>query len=120
MDAKKWPVLGQILIGLGAISGLINIFAGVAGKNIIGIVLGVVAFIFYWSFYKMHKWAYIGVNILLSLGILVSLLSIGKIPVAVLIIAVIYPALVLFYFNSKKIRALFDKMPAADNPTPQS
>jgi hypothetical protein len=107
MDAKKWPVLAQILIGLGAIGELVNISAGVLNKSALGVIIGVVGFLLYWGFYKMQKWAYIGINILLSLGILLSLASTGRIPLVILIVAVVYPAFVLVYFNSPKIRGFF-------------
>ncbi len=107
MDTKKWPVFAQILIGLGVVGGLVNIAAGLSEKNVPVAIAGIIGLVIYWSFYKFKKWALIGMNILLSLGILTALLSIGKIPNLILFVAIIYPGSVLFYFNSPKIKELF-------------
>jgi len=107
VDTKKWPVLAQILIGLGVIGGLINTFGGLYQKNIIMIIAGIIGLVIYWSFYKFKKWALIGIYILLSLSILMTLLGIGKIPNLILFVSIVYPALVLVYFNSEKIKELF-------------
>ena len=107
MDTKKWPVLGQILIGLGVIGGLMNIAMGLSQKNIIMIIAGIIGIVTYWSVYKLKRWALIGLNILLSLSIALTLTSIGKMPNLILFVAIIYPALVLIYFNSAKIKELF-------------
>ena len=107
MDTKKWPVLGQILIGLGVIGGLMNIAMGLSQKNIIMIIAGIIGIVTYWSVYKLKRWALIGLNILLSLSIAFTLVNIGKMPNLILFVAIIYPALVLIYFNSAKIKELF-------------
>ena len=107
MDTKKWPVLGQILIGLGVIGGLMNIVLGLSQKNTLMIIAGIVGLVIYWNVYKFKKWALIGLNILLSLSIALTLVNIGKMPNLILFVAIIYPALVLIYFNSEKIKELF-------------
>ena len=107
MDTKKWPILAQILIGLGVIGGLVNMAAGLSQKNIPVIIVGIIGLVIYWSFYRLKKWALIAMNILLSLNILMALFNIGRIPNLILFAIIIYPALVLFYFNSPKIRGLF-------------
>ena len=107
MENKKWPVLGQILIGLGVIGGLMNIVLGLSHKNILVIIVGIVGLVIYWNLYKFKKWALIGLNILLSLSIALTLVNIGKTPNLILFVAIIYPALVLIYFNSAKIKELF-------------
>ncbi len=107
MDTKKWPVLGQILIGLGVIGGLMNIALGLSQKNILVIIAGIVGLVIYWGVYKLKKWALIGLNILLSLSIALTLVNIGKMSTLILLVAIIYPALVLIYFNSAKIKELF-------------
>jgi len=109
MDNKKWPVLAQILIGLGVIGGLMNIIGGLYQKNIIMVIAGIAGLVIYWNVYKFKKWALIGLNILLSLSIALTLISIGKMPNLILFVAIIYPALVLIYFNSAKIKELFRK-----------
>ena len=107
MDTKKWPVLGQILIGLGVIGGLMNITGGVWQKNILMIIAGIVGLVIYWSVYKFKKWALIGLNILLSLSIAFTLVNIGKMPTLILLVAIIYPLLLIMYFNSTKVKELF-------------
>ncbi len=116
METKKWPLLAQIIIGLGVIGGLINIAAGLSQKNIPVIIAGIVGLVIYWSFYKFQKWALIGMNIVLSLSILTALLSIGKLPNWILFVAIIYPGSVIFYFNSTKIKGLF-RQTEEDNET---
>ncbi len=106
MDTKKWPILAQILIGLGVISGLMNIAGGLWQKNILMIIAGMVGLVVYWNLYKFKEWALIGVNILLSLSILLALVNLGKMPTLVLLFGIGYPALLLIYFNSTKIKEL--------------
>lgn len=107
MDTKKWPVLGQILIALGVIGGLMNIALGLSQKNILMIIAGIVGLVIYWNLYKFEKWALIGLNILLSLSIAFTLVNIGKMPTLILLVAIIYPLLLIIYFNSVKIKELF-------------
>ncbi len=106
VDTKKWPILAQILIGLGVISGLMNIAGGLWQKNILMIIAGMVGLVVYWNLYKFKEWALIGVNILLSLSILLALVNLGKMPTLVLLFGIGYPALLLIYFNSTKIKEL--------------
>lgn len=116
MDTKKWPLLAQILIGLGIISSLVNIYEGLLLKNLLGIVVGIIGLLIYWYVYKFKKWALIVLNILLSLSIAMALVSIGKIPKLILFVAIIYPASLLLYFNSTKIRELFRKTETNSTP----
>jgi len=106
MDTKKWPILAQILIGLGVIGGLVNMAAGLSQRNLPAIIAGIIGLVIYWSFYKFKKWGLTAMNILLSLNILMALFSIGRIPNLILFVVIIYPGLVLFYFNSEEIRGL--------------
>jgi len=107
VDTKKWPVLAQILIGLGVIGGLMNIIGGLYQKNIIMVIAGIAGFVIYWNVYKFKKWALIGLNILLSLSIALTLVNIGRMPILILLVAIGISALVLIYFNSARIKELF-------------
>jgi len=108
MENKKWPVLAQILIGLGVIGALMNITNGLSQQNILQMTLGIAGLIIYWSIYRFKKWALIGFNILLPYSILSFLLAnIGRIPTLNLLIAISIPVFILIYFNLAKIRELF-------------
>ena len=106
MDTKKWPVLGQILIGLGVIGGIMNIASGLWQKNTIMIIASIVVLVIYWNIYKFKKWALIGLNIVLCLSIALTLVNIGKMPTLILFFAICFPVLLLIYFNSTKIKEL--------------
>ncbi|MCX5696656.1 MAG: hypothetical protein NTU54_01575 [Candidatus Omnitrophica bacterium] len=109
MDTKKWPVFAQVLIALGCIGSLISVVGGFAQSNIMVIIFGLAGLAIYWNVYRFKKWALIGLNILLSLNMALSLIAIfsqrGIVPV--FIISLCLPILLLFYFNSSSIRQLF-------------
>lgn len=115
MDTKKWPVLGQVLIGLGVVGGLLNIAAGLNQKNIIAVTGGIIGLIIYWNVYKFKKWALIGLKIMLSLSIAVASLSIRRLPYLILFAVIIYPASLILYFNSVKVKELFHE--TENNPS---
>ncbi len=108
MDAKKWPVLAQVLIALGCINGLRGIIGGWAGQSIVDSIFGIAGLIIFWSVYKFKYWALIGLTILLSLNILSMILNMfGGTPPAMGIIMVAFNGLIIYYFNSKAIKNLF-------------
>jgi len=120
VDTKKWPLLAQFLIGLGVVGGLMNIGSGLAQKNIISIVFGLIGLVIYWNFYKFKNWALIGLNILLVLNIIVSLSGFlflkppynnvnNRVLLLLCLITLIYSGLLLVYFNSRKIKGLLIK-----------
>ena len=122
MDTKKWPILAQFLIGLGVVGGLMNIAGGLSQKNIINIVFGVIGLTIYWNFYKFKNWAFIGLNILLSLNVLLGLSGLLFLKGTLLLmcaITFIYSALVIIYFNRKKIKGLFNKTETGPASTPE-
>ena len=84
-----------------------NIAGGLNQRNIIAVIGGIIGLIIYWNVYKFKKWALIGLNIMLSLSIAVALLSIRRIPYLILFVVITYPALLILYFNSAKVKELF-------------
>jgi len=109
MDTKKWPTLAQVLIALGCIGGLMGIARGLAEKNVLAIVFGIAALVIFWSVYQFKPWALKGLTILLSLDILFVVVSIfiGGVPVVIGVIVLGIKGLILYYFNTKPIKALF-------------
>jgi hypothetical protein len=108
MEDKKWPVLGQVLIALGVIGSLMSIVRGFSTQDILGGILGIAALVIYWSVYKFKKWALTGLTILLSLTILLNLVGLFRgTPILICIMGIVISAVVLMYFNSAKIKELF-------------
>lgn len=109
MDTKKWPTLAQVLIALGCIGGLMGITRGLAEKNMIEIVFGIAGLVIFWGVYQFKPWALKGLTILLSLDILFAVVSTftGGVPVVLGVIALGIKGMILYYFNSKPIKALF-------------
>lgn len=107
MENKKWPILAQILIGLGVIGSLLNFIQGITQRYILGIIFGILGIVIYWSVYKLKKWALIGLNILLSLNIIFTLFYIKIAPISISLIVIIITVLIIVYFNSAKIKQLF-------------
>lgn len=108
MDTKKWPIIAQILIALGVIGSLRSIVGGLSQSDTLGVISGIVGLLIYWNVYKIKSWALIGLSILLSLNILLSLINIFKgesLPISLIVVG--FSALVLIYFNSAKIKTLF-------------
>ncbi len=110
MDAKKWPVLAQVLIALGCIGSLMSIVRGFSLSDIITIIFGLAGLVIYWSVYKFKGWALIGLNIFLALNIILNLIAffVQKGANPAFIISMCVPILFLFYFNSSSIRQLFE------------
>ena len=108
MEDKKWPVLAQVLIALGVIGSLMSVVRGFSTQDILGAILGIAALIIYWSVYKFKKWALTGLTILLSLTILLNLVSLFRgTPILICLMGIGISALVLIYFNSAKVKELF-------------
>lgn len=110
MDTKKWPTLAQVLIALGCIGGLMGVTRGLAEKNMIEIVFGIAGLVIFWSVYQFKPWALKALTVLLALEILSFVVGIftGGVPVVVGVIVLGIKGLILYYFNSKPIKALFD------------
>ncbi len=108
MDTKKWPILAQIIIGLGIIGSLQAILGGLLKSDIFMLILGITGVIVFWGIYKFKSWALIGLNIILSLRILLGLADIYRgLPLVVGIITIAIPVLIIVYFNSSQIKKLF-------------
>lgn len=108
MDVKKWPVLAQVLIALGCIGSLMSIVRGLSQQDIVLIIFGIAGLVIYWSVYKIKNWALIGLNIFLSLNILLNLINFfSKGGMTLSIFAVGFSMLLLGYFNSPKVKELF-------------
>lgn len=108
MDLKRWPILAQVLLGLGCIGSLRNIAAGWVGHDYFNILIGLGGFFIFWSVYKFKSWAPLGLTIFLSLNILVLILGIlGGFPIVVAFISIAINGFTIYYFNSAKIKTLF-------------
>jgi len=112
VDTKKWPIVAQVLIGLGVVGGLMNIGGGLSQKNVISIIFGIIGLTIYWNVYKFKSWALIALNVLLFVNIILSLTGFFFLKGAFLLVCLVtiaYSAFVLVYFNSAKIKGLFRK-----------
>jgi predicted membrane channel-forming protein YqfA (hemolysin III family) len=117
--SKKWPVLAQLIIAIGVLNGigylaiatLYGLEKGFKGYTyyFLTFLLGIAGIIIYWNFYKLKKWAITGLNIYLSISIVLFMLSFfSKAPdVLMSSFGIVFLVSVLIYFNSKKIRNLF-------------
>ena len=52
MQEKKWPVLAQVLIGLGCLGGLRGILSGLFQQDWITGIFGLAALVIFWCFYR--------------------------------------------------------------------
>lgn len=114
MSKKKWPVFAQLLIAIGVISSLryiiLSFLNGVFLQDIFGILYSIVGIVIYWSIYKLKKWALIGLNILLSLNIVINLMSLlnKSRPTLNCAIGIVFSVFMLIYFNfDKRIKEFF-------------
>jgi hypothetical protein len=112
---KQWPVLAQILIGLGCVGGIFSLFAGVSYHHWLVAIMGLVSLSIFYFFYKLKSWAQIGVSVILSSIIIFDILAIisREIPLGVGIFVVLFRGSILYYFNSKKINELFEENPSS-------
>lgn len=112
MDAKKWPILAQILIALGCVSGFRGIIGGLVDRSILDIILGIVGLVIFWNVYKLKPWALTGLTIFLSVNILFVIVNIliGA-PVIIGVIVAALNGLIIYYFNSPRIKILFSNQP---------
>lgn len=109
MDNKKWPVLAQVLIALGLIGPGIGLVGTILTKSIPGVILSLAGLIVYWNFYQFKKWAKTGVNIFLVLNIISNLImAFQGTKSSMYVVGVAFSVLVLVYFNSSSIKALFE------------
>ena len=108
MDPKKWPILAQILIGLGCIGGLRGVFFGIMQTAILDLLFGVLQLFIFWNLYKFRPWSIKAVTILFSLNIFsaVYLILIGA-PIMTGLVIIALNGFIIYYFNSLKIKALF-------------
>lgn len=108
METKKWPVLAQILIGLGCIGGIRGVFLGITQMGIFDIAFGILQLFIFWNLYKFRPWSVKALTVLLSLNILsaVYLILIGM-PIFTAVFIIVLNGMIIYYFNSSKIKALF-------------
>ena len=108
MENKKWPVLASIIIALGVVSSLGGILTGFSGRGILNTVISVVGLVIFWSVYKFKSWALMALTVLFSLKILLTIFYIvGGMPIGLGAFSIIFSALIIFYFNSSQVKALF-------------
>jgi len=108
VENKKWPVLASIIIALGVVGSLGGILGGFLNKDILNIIFGVAGLVIFWNVYKFKSWALTALTILMSLRILLTIFAIiGGIPLGVGLFPIVIAALIIVYFNSSKIKALF-------------
>lgn len=101
MDTKKWPILAQVLIASGIFGSIAGVLKGLLGNDIVGLILGIAGIVIFWSFYKFKKWALTGINILLSLNILLNLITLFSTTGGMIyFVGICYSVLVLVYFNT--------------------
>jgi hypothetical protein len=107
---KKWPVLAQIIIGLGCISGIMGTIAALAMANFFMLVIGVGTFYIFWAFYKFKPWAHQGVSILLTAIIIFDIFStsMNKVPPAYGLAGVAFRGLILYYLHTPRIKGMFE------------
>ena len=107
---KKWPVLASIIIALGVVSSLGGIVTGFSGGDILSVVISVAGLAIFWSVYKFKSWALMALTVLLSLKILLTIFYIvGGMSIGLGVFSIIFSALIIFYFNSSQVKALFKK-----------
>lgn len=108
MDAKKWPILAQILVALGCLGGLRGVIWGLSNKSILDIIFSLAGLIIFWSVYKFKTWALTGLTVVLLLNIIFTLFSIfGGLPLIMGVIAIALNGFTIYYFNSETIKNLF-------------
>jgi hypothetical protein len=110
---KRWPVLAQILIALGCGGGIISAWVGVNQKNMIIVGLGLLTAGIFWFFYQLKPWAQHAVNGLLAVLIFTDGLSVilKEVNLSTGVMVMIFRGLILYYFNTKEIKALFEISP---------
>lgn len=108
METKKWPILAQVLIGLGCVGGLRGIFIGITEAAILDLLFGALQLFIFWNLYRFRPWSIKAVTILFSLNILsaVYLILIGA-PILTGAVILALNGFIIYYFNSRKIKALF-------------
>lgn len=114
MNSKKWPGLAQLMIAIGVISSLryiiLSILSGMLLQDTFGLLYSIAGLVIFWSVYKLKSWAVVGLNIFLSVTIVLNLISFlnAMRPPLSCAIGIVFSVLMLAYFNSKKIKELFN------------
>ncbi|GEM_PF-6612594 len=116
VEERKWPVPAQIILALGCLAGVGGVVGGLLRGSIPGVLVSLALFIIYWGAYMFQRWAWRAISILIVIniaGMLAGLLfdsgmSVNIVTVGVVVIALAVNALLLWYFNSRGIRALFE------------
>ena len=109
----KWPVLGQVLIGLCLVGSVRGVLIGVFfGANVLRGLIDAIGLIIYWNVYKMKPWALVAFNIFVSLMLLFGLfVFLGGLATSAfldlgLLIQIALSITALIYFNSSKSKEL--------------
>ena len=107
---KRWPIIAQIIIALGCGGGVISLWAGLNQKNWLVAAFGLITTFIFWSFFQLRDWAPRAVNALL-LGLLITdilTVAFGMVDVMIGVCALVFRGLILYYFNTKEIKTLFE------------
>jgi len=108
MDQKNWPLLAQFIIGLGIIGSILGVISGINHHDLVNLILGTAGILIFWNLYMFRLWALIGLNALLALKIGAVIVNLFKgLPLIVAIPSLIITGLIIYYFNSPKIKKLF-------------
>jgi hypothetical protein len=114
MADKKLPLLAQVLLAWGVIGALINFISSfLVHFNIVAIILNLISLIVFWSVYKFKKWALYTLFVLLSISLILSALTLfaggvlSGTDIFYAIAGIVFSTLILIYFNTPNIKALF-------------
>ncbi len=105
---RQWPVLAQVLLAFGLASALYSIYLAVEAKDWKQLVFGILIGLLWWNCYLFRRWAYIGINSLFIVNVMMYILAMAKGTSAMLcLLGIVFSILILYYFNSTRIRQLF-------------
>ena len=108
MQKKEWSTLALVLIGCRFLNAFGNIMSAFSISNLFGGIMGILGVFVWWNIYNFKRWALTVLNVLMVLHLLSSFVALfqgGYIFTCLL--GMIYAGLNLFYFNSSKIKILF-------------
>lgn len=104
---KKWPILAQVIIAANCARIVLGVFSVFSGQWANGIEPAISAVLF-WNLYKFKKWALYALDVLWVISVLIAGYSVAT-GHSNLIFTIVFPLLMLWYFNTKPIKGLLEK-----------
>lgn len=107
---RTWPLAAKVIIFLGCIGNLRNLFAFMMREDLFAGVVGVTGLVIWWYIYKFKLWGLLALNVLVLISIFMMIIKLMSGAATLLngFIGIGIQLGLLIYFDNKALDGIFD------------